>query len=126
MNQLICPCGTGLNYANCCQLYHLNMRFAPTAEALMRSRYTAFVMHEGDYLVDTTHVSKRQGNLKKAYLASAKNTKWLRLEILLSDFDTVEFKAHYVDSKNRPAVLHEKSNFRLEDGKWYYLDGRFY
>lgn len=121
-----CPCGSGLRYESCCQPYHLKVKTAPTAEALMRSRYSAFVVADADYLAETTHLSKRKGNGKEAYLKSAKNTKWLKLEIVAADFDTVEFKAYYTGKSFRPEVLHEKSNFRLEDGKWYYVDGIFY
>lgn len=121
-----CYCGNILPYQNCCMPYHLNVEVAPTAEALMRSRYSAFVVADADYLHQTTHMSKRKGNSKEAYLKSAKDTKWLKLEIISSDFDTVEFKAFYLNKKLQPEVLHEKSNFKLEDGKWYYVDGVFY
>ncbi len=123
---MICPCGTGLPYEHCCQPYHLRASIAPTAEALMRSRYSAFVMADCEYLVDTTHASKRKGNTKDAYLKSAKNTRWLKLEIISAFFDQVEFKAYYLNKKLQAEVLHEKSNFKLEDGKWYYVDGVFY
>ncbi|MFC3562592.1 YchJ family protein [Pedobacter jamesrossensis] len=126
MNSINCPCGTGLQYENCCQPYHLKTKLALTTEALMRSRYAAFVVADGDYLFETTHASKRKGNSKEAYLKSAKNTKWLKLEIISSAFDVVEFKAYYLTSKFKTEVLHEKSNFKLEDGKWYYVDGEFY
>lgn len=123
---MICPCGTKLEYENCCQPYHLKVTNAPTAEMLMRSRYSAFVVADADYLFETTHISKRKGNSKDAYLKSAKNTKWLKLEIISAAFDTVEFKAYYLNSKFQTEVLHEKSNFKLEEGKWYYVDGVFY
>lgn len=121
-----CPCGSGLQYQNCCKPYHLKQNYAPTAEALMRSRYSAFVVKDGDYLFETTHISKRKGNAKEAYLKSAKNTSWVKLEIVNSGFDTVEFKAYYLNKKFQTEVLHEKSNFKLEDNKWYYVDGVFY
>ena len=126
MNISNCPCGSGLLYQNCCKPYHLKQQTAPTAEALMRSRYSAFVVQDGDYLAETTHSSKRKGNSKDAYLKSAKNTNWLKLEIVAATFDTVEFKAYYLNKKFQTEVLHEKSNFRLEAGRWYYVDGEFY
>jgi SEC-C motif-containing protein len=126
MNINNCPCGSGLQYQDCCQPFHLNEKNAPTSEALMRSRYAAFVNHHADYLYETTHVSKRKGNSKEAYLKSAKNTKWLKLEIVSSEFDLVEFKAFYLNKKFQTEVLHERSNFKLEGGKWYYVDGVFY
>ncbi|RBQ02842.1 YchJ family protein [Pedobacter miscanthi] len=121
-----CPCGSGMAFQHCCQPYHLRVKNAPTAEVLMRSRYSAFVVADAAYLYDTTHSSKKKNHSKNAYLNSAKNTKWLKLEIVFSDFDVVEFKAYYLNKKFQTEVLHEKSNFRLEDGKWYYVDGDFY
>ncbi|ARS42997.1 preprotein translocase subunit SecA [Sphingobacteriaceae bacterium GW460-11-11-14-LB5] len=121
-----CPCGSGTSFKNCCQPYHLKAKVAPTAAALMRSRYAAFVVADDGYLYNTTHPSKRKGHSKSAYLSSAKNTKWLKLEIVFSDFDVVEFKAYYLNKKFQTEIFHEKSNFRLEDGKWYYVDGEFY
>ena len=126
MDLINCPCGSGAAFSLCCQPYHLKVKTAPTAEALMRSRYSAFVVADAAYLYDTTHSSKRKGHSESAYLSSAKNTKWLKLEIVFSDFDVVEFKAYYLNKKFQTEVLHEKSNFRLEDGKWYYVDGEFY
>ncbi|KQM77254.1 preprotein translocase subunit SecA [Pedobacter sp. Leaf216] len=126
MDVITCPCGSGLTFKQCCQPYHLKMKPAPTAEALMRSRYSAFVVADADYLFQTTHESKRKNHSKNAYLNSAKNTRWLKLEIVFSDFDVVEFKAFYLNKKFETEVLHEKSNFRLEDGKWYYVDGEYY
>ncbi|MBB6239327.1 SEC-C motif-containing protein [Pedobacter sp. AK013] len=126
MDLINCPCGSGIIFNQCCQPYHLKVKKAPTAEALMRSRYSAFVVADAAYLYDTTHRSKRKGHSESAYLNSAKNTKWLKLEIVFSDFDTVEFKAYYLNKKFQTEVLHEKSNFRLEDGQWYYVDGEFY
>ena len=123
---MICPCGTKLEYENCCQPYHLKATNAPTAEMLMRSRYSAFVVADANYLFETTHMSKRKGNSKDAYLKSAKNTKWLKLEIISAAYDKVEFKAYYLNSRFQTEVLHEKSNFKLEEGKWYYVDGVFY
>lgn len=121
-----CYCGSRLEYANCCQPYHLKISNAPTAEALMRSRYSAFVLADGEYLYETTHFSKRKGNSKESYTKSARNTKWIKLEIVSAEFDKVEFKAFYLNNKFQTQVLHEKSNFKLEDGKWYYVDGKFY
>lgn len=126
MDNSICACGSILPYKDCCKLYHLKIINAPTAEALMRSRYTAFVLRNADYLYETTYPSKRSSNSKKSYLKSAKNNKWLKLEIISSGFDVVEFKAYYLNSRFQSEILHEKSNFKLQNGLWYYVDGEFY
>jgi len=120
-----CHCGNTLSYENCCQPYHLNEN-VPTAQALMRSRYSAFVLKNADYLYHTTHPSKRTHNSREAYLHSAKTTTWLKLEILYADMNTVEFKAYYLTAGHKVEALHEKSNFKLENGIWYYVDGNFY
>lgn len=121
-----CACGSGKPYAGCCAPYHLNKEYAPTAEALMRSRYSAFVKQQADYLYETTDPLKRNGNSKKAYLKSAKNTKWVKLEIVFAAETVVEFKAYYLGRNFNLEVLHERSNFRKENGKWFYVDGEFY
>ncbi len=94
---------------------------APSAEALMRSRYSAFVRLEGDYLVETWHPSTRLTQID-----FAPNQEWLLLRIVETQTDgdsaTVEFVARSrVGGQSR--VLHEISRFIREDGRWYYVDG---
>lgn len=120
-----CPCGSLSTYLKCCKPFHQKKALAPTAEILMRSRYSAFVIADHDYLFETTHPSKRKNNSKKAYSSGAKNINWIKLEILLSSFDVVEFKAYYFNNRFEMEILHERSRFKLEDGKWYYVDGTF-
>ncbi|MBO3083102.1 YchJ family protein [Cellulomonas fengjieae] len=124
-----CPCGTGETYGECCGRYLTDGRRAPTAEALMRSRYTAFATGAGHYLLATWHPSTRPDVLE---LDEA--TVWRRLDVLgtdaggpWDDAGTVEFVAHYrVDDgtgDGRPGRLHETSRFVREDGRWLYVDG---
>lgn len=126
MNRTICPCGSGLVYLNCCRPYHQNAQPAPTAEALMRSRYAAFVVQDADYLYETTHKSTRKNVTREGYLSSAQNTTWLKLEIIFAAVDVVEFKAYYLGRSLDTEILHERSNFKKEEGKWFYVDGKFY
>lgn len=123
-----CPCGSGTTYAACCGALH--RRFAAegalgaaTAEALMRSRYSAYVMDELAYLLATWHASTRPAELPP----NEPGLKWLGLELrrhLSQDADhaTVEFVAR---SKlgGRAHRLHETSRFVREAGVWYYVDG---
>src|SRR5690606_27728701 len=97
-----CPCGTKKMYSECCQKAHIAPAFILTAEELMRSRYTAFTMINGTYLVDTHHSSTRHNVDKDDLEAWSKSVKWLRLEILNSSngketdsHGTVEFKAYF-------------------------------
>ena len=120
-----CPCLSGLPYAECCGPLHRGARTAPTAEALMRSRYSAFAVGDADYLRATWHPSTRPADLD---LDPA--TRWLRLDVLATSaggpFDTtgtVEFRATYRDPGDGRGSLHEVSRFVREDGRWSYVDG---
>jgi SEC-C motif domain protein len=118
-----CPCESGKPYQHCCGPFHLGNP-APTAEALMRSRYTAYVLKLEDYLLSTWHPSTRPSSLN---LANDIETKWLGLTIKeakkISDtLATVEFVARYKVGGNRAERLHEVSQFEFSDA-WYYLTG---
>lgn len=120
-----CPCGSAMLYADCCGRFHagaLHLQ-APTAEALMRSRYSAFVRDLTDYLLATWHASTRPSSLE----TNETGLKWLGLElrrhtVIDADHATVEFVAR---SKlaGRAQRLHELSRFVREDGRWFYVDG---
>jgi SEC-C motif-containing protein len=110
--------------ADCCGPVHSGRVRAATAEALMRSRYSAFAVGDAAYLVRSWHPSTRPGTVR---LDPAQ--RWERLEIvatsgggLLHAEGTVEFRAHYRIGAERE-VLHERSRFVRDDGVWTYLDG---
>ena len=120
-----CPCGNAVPYTACCARYHAGPPhlLAPTAEALMRSRYSAFVLNLPDYLLATWHASTRPAVLEP----HAPGLKWLglvvrRYEPLDDNHATVEFIAR---SKlgGRAQRLHEMSRFVREEGRWFYIDG---
>lgn len=97
---------------------------APTAEALMRSRYTAFVRGAIDYLMETHDPSTRATADRKAIAQWSKDTLWMGLEIVETGEDFVEFIARGV-TNGRPFVQRERSRFRKgDDGRWYYVDGK--
>lgn len=117
-----CPCGSNAGYERCCGPFHAGAA-APTAEALMRSRYSAYVLALHDYLLATWHPSTRPADLG----ADEPGLKWLGLEVKRHEqkddtHATVEFVAR---SKlgGRAHRLHETSRFVLEEGRWYYVDG---
>jgi SEC-C motif-containing protein len=119
-----CPCGSNQPYISCCACYVEGQELAPTAEALMRSRYTAYTLQRTDYLLATWHPSKRPIALG---LAEDVSTKWLGLEVKRreqqdADHAIVEFVARYKVS-GRAQRLHEVSRFVREDGRWLYVDG---
>ena len=122
-----CPCGSALPLSACCGRYHTGpaQLQAPTAEALMRSRYSAYVLGLNDYLLATWHASTRPGSLD----ADPPGLKWLGLDVRGQQVQdathaTVEFVAR---SKlaGRAQRLHERSRFVREDGRWFYVDGAF-
>ncbi len=124
-----CPCGTGLPYGECCAPIHRGEREAATAEALMRSRYSAFVKSAIDYLVDTHDPDTRKSISRAALETFARDTLWLGLEIVGTerggegdDTGIVEFIARGV-TKGQPFAQRERSRFRRVDGRWYYVDG---
>lgn len=121
-----CPCGSAENLEQCCFPYIYNGVAVPTAEKLMRSRFTAYTLHEANYLFDTTHVSQRKYTNKSDILAWAKLNTWQKLEIIDSSDNTVEFKAFYLDENQKPQVHHEKSTFINFQDAWYYVDGKFF
>lgn len=119
-----CPCGSGDPYGRCCGPLHRGESVAPTAERLMRSRFTAFVLHDARYLLATWHPTTRPPRL---HLDA--DVRWQRLLILGHSaggpFDaegTVEFEAIFRTPDGR-GVQHENSRFVREDGRWSYVSG---
>ena len=121
-----CPCGSAVAYAACCGRFHHGPQQgqAPTAEALMRSRYSAFALGLHDYLLATWHTSTRPAALEP----DPPGLKWLGLDVRQhaaqdADHATVEFVAR---SKlgGRAQRLHETSRFVREGGRWFYVDAQ--
>jgi SEC-C motif-containing protein len=124
-----CVCGLPRPYAECCEPLHRNERSAPTAEALMRSRYAAFARGEIDYLIRTLHPSKRGARDRQELEQSVKAFRWVGLTIRevvagqeTDDTGIVAFEADYL-SAGVPGVLQERSRFVREAGQWFYVDG---
>jgi SEC-C motif-containing protein len=120
-----CPCGWGEPYAECCGRYLAAAPGgpgAPTAEALMRSRYTAFAVGDREHLLRTWDPGTRPGELDLD-----PGVQWRRLVVVAttggSPFDdtgTVEFEAHYRQAGRR-GVQHENSVFTRRAGSWFYV-----
>ena len=113
MGVTLCPCGSAKPLNDCCGRYHAGEP-APTAEALMRSRYSAYVLKLSGYLRETWHPSTRPPGLD----VSEDEVVWQRLQVIASGAGWVEFAAFYAGGQ-----LHERSRFVQEDGRWFYLDG---
>jgi SEC-C motif-containing protein len=117
-----CPCLSGLPYGECCGPFHRDSERPPTAERLMRSRYSAYVVGDAGYLLETWHPTTRPQSLE-----IDPGIRWLRLEIvsrsaggMLDTAGIVEFRAHY-RSPDGPSEQHETSRF-VRDGRWLYVD----
>ena len=124
MNAATCPCGSALPYAGCCGRYHAGPLHlgAPDAEALMRSRYCAYVLGLEPYLLATWHPDTRPERIDLD-----PGLRWLGLEVRRhdrqdADHATVEFVARSKQA-GRAHRLHETSRFVRVDGRWHYLDG---
>ena len=116
-----CPCGLEVLYAECCGRFHSGRAEPATAEQLMRSRYSAFVVRDAGYLLRTWSSAERPGNLP-----FDGRLRWTGLEILArtggSAFHTegtVEFRARFVRA-GEPGEQHENSRFIRESGRWVY------
>ncbi|WP_281225214.1 YchJ family protein [Flavobacterium aquiphilum] len=120
-----CYCGSSESFESCCNRYISGAEKAPTALALMKSRYSAYATHQVDYLLATTHISEREYYSKEDVLHWATANKWQKLEIISFTEDTVEFKAYFVDGNNANQVHYEFSTFKQENGNWFYVDGKF-
>jgi SEC-C motif-containing protein len=120
-----CYCGSDKTFESCCNLYISGAQKAPTALALMKSRYSAYVTQLADYLLATTHSSERKYYSREEILHWATANKWQNLEIISSTENTVEFKAYFVDANNISQVHYEFSTFKKENESWFYVDGKF-
>ena len=123
-----CPCGSDQIESDCCQPYLEGSKTPPTAEALLRSRYTAFTQGNADYIVSTHHSRTRHEVDRKEIEAWAKNSQWLGLKIDKvdaggpeDDKGSIVFHALYrADGKDTDH--YERSHFEKEDGEWRFLE----
>ncbi len=123
-NPDLCPCESGQTFKSCCQPYVEQKQDAATAQALMRSRYTAFVLQNQDYLRYSWHPENCPVEIRLNT-----ETRWLGLSIkntvagdINDENGQVEFVAR---SKNRGKAhrLHENSRFCRYHKRWVYVDG---
>ncbi|MFI9723033.1 YchJ family protein [Streptomyces sp. NPDC052396] len=118
-----CPCGRAATYGECCGPLHRGQRHAATAERLMRSRYSAFVLRDAGYLLRSWHSGTRPPAID-----FDPGIRWTGLDILATEGGTafhnegtVEFRARY-RAQGHEDDQHELSRFVREDGNWVYLD----
>jgi SEC-C motif-containing protein len=120
MNKTTCPCGSGKWLSECCGALLSGARKAETAEQLMRSRYSAYVLKNVDYLVATTWPASRTPDLADSIRSWMEQVQWLRLHVLNSSADRVEFVAEYI-ANGKPEMHRERSVFKMKKGAWFYV-----
>ena len=129
MSTAICPCGSGNLLEACCGHYH-DGHPAPCAEALMRSRYSAYCHHNNntqcyDYILQTYHSKARSEHSLTDIADFAKAVRFIGLKII-NDTSLTSKQVHFVASYlvgDKLELLDEVSDFELEQGKWMYCSG---
>ena len=125
----ICPCGSGADYAQCCEPVITGKRPAQTAEELMRARYSAHVGLHLDFIFESTHQDHRAGYDPDGTRAWAEQSTWQGLEIAVvttgmagDTVGEVEFIARY-KNKDGCREHHERGQFEKQDGQWFFTEG---
>ncbi len=128
----LCACGSGQTYANCCEPYIMEKKQTETTEKLLRSRYTAHVLKNVNYILKTVHLEKVADHDANTIKEWCEQTKWQKLEILNQEFGQIEddigyieFKAYYINLDGKSEQHHEKSEFRKKNGIWYFYTGSY-
>lgn len=121
----MCLCGTKKEFKECCKPLIYREKVPKNALELMKSRYSAYVVADGAYLVYSTIKENRYENDIALIEEFSNSVRWLKLDILDTNESQVEFKAYYRDEEEIK-VLHERSNFVYENGLLKYKDGELY
>lgn len=119
-----CYCCSGVSFEKCCEPIIKKRASAESAEALMRSRFTAYCLGDYQYIFDTYATSQRSGLSVEALAKSAEDTRWFALKArpVSGTNNYVEFSAFYIENK-KTGVLHETSQFVFENDEWRYSTG---
>ena len=125
----VCPCGSKLEFDDCCSPVLSGEREAATAEALMRARYSAYATGNIDFLHESLHPSHRSDHDRNATRRWAKRSEWLGLEIAATEAgkeDDEEGRVEFIATFKEKGVVrryHELSLFKKNNGKWFFVDG---
>ena len=121
----MCICGNKQEFFECCEPI-ITKKYSPrTPEALMRSRYSAYVTANGAYLVYSAAKANRYADDITLIEEFSNSVEWLKLDVLEARGNQVEFKAYYRD-KEGIQILHERSSFIQEEGEWKYSEGELF
>jgi SEC-C motif-containing protein len=125
-----CPCGSGAEYAACCEPVLSGAEPAITAEALMRARYSAYIKGKIAFLGESLHPGSRHDWDEAATRKWAEQSQWLGLEVRSTENgqeEDEEGMVEFIAAYKEDGLLkqhHERSLFRKEGGRWYYVDGK--
>jgi SEC-C motif-containing protein len=124
----LCPCGSQINYKQCCEVFIEKKQIPQTPEQLMRSRYSAYSRAKIDYIKNTMKGKPLIDFNESETQKWAKSVTWTGLKVIQSYLETpkkgfVEFSARFMENKQLKSI-HELSEFHLEDNVWYYVNGK--
>ncbi|HJN38504.1 MAG TPA: YchJ family metal-binding protein [Gammaproteobacteria bacterium] len=124
MSMVQCPCGSEQTFIQCCSPYIQGIKRPKTPEALMRSRYSAYVLAKMKYIASTMRGEPKVNFRANEVQAWAKSVKWLHLDVIRT-FEkqgegVVEFKAYYKE-KGQSQCLSEISRFHWQNNRWFYV-----
>lgn len=120
-----CYCKSKKEFSECCEPFLSGTKSPFYALELMRSRYSAYVLGDGHYIVNSALKEARYEDDIALIEEYARSVKWLGLEIVKAEKNIIEFKAYYEDNDGLH-VQHERSNFIFKDGIWLYKDGKLF
>lgn len=124
-----CPCGSSREYEECCQPFHKGAAQAPSAEALMRARYSAYVLGEIDYLVRSIPLLERKKFDRRSAKLWSQSAEWKGLEVRSvtekanGTRAVIEFVARFA-AEGEDHAHHEIASFEKVNDRWYFLDGK--
>ncbi|MFG0606817.1 YchJ family metal-binding protein [Vibrio mimicus] len=124
-----CYCGSPLTYSTCCEPVHLNVQHAQSPEQLMRARFSAHVLKNVDFVIDTYHSSCLAENDREAIRESVYSD-WVRLEVVSSQMEETDLEGYvhfraFLKQNGQEYCLEERSRFVKEQDSWFYIDGEF-
>lgn len=119
-----CHCGLNTPYEGCCGRYLDGETPAPTPEALMRSRYTAYATNQIDYIANTMKGKPAIGFERQHVAEHNKDITWEQLTVIDAQADTVSFMATYTDTSGKKHCLAEISQFEQQGPQWFYIEGK--
>jgi SEC-C motif-containing protein len=126
-----CACGSGAEFALCCEPFLTGAAIPDTAEKAMRARYTAYTRVDVPYLMASLHPSKKEAADEESARRWASSSEWLGLQVVATQGggprDTegvVQFTARFRDRKGDAHTHHEVASFVKEDGRWLFMEGQ--